>query len=74
MAAQVIELKTPDNCFLQLVMWLENTRYFGMVFMLDIDFETYGVTLYGGETNVESFREELAKGIEYIKNNWNEEF
>lgn len=67
--AEAIALSRQDNCFLQLITWLESVTYLEKVFVLDIDFSTYGVTLYGPDRDVEGFRRDMAKGVEYIQNN-----
>jgi hypothetical protein len=66
--AKVIKLGVKETNFLRYLMWLENTTYLNTVFVLDIDFETYGVTLYGNPDVVESFRQDIRESVDYIEN------
>ncbi len=47
--------------------WMENTVYAGLVFVLDIDFDTGNTTLYGHPQDTARFRNELQKYIDLVQ-------
>lgn len=72
--AESIKLGRDETNFLKTLTWMENTTYLGKAFILDIDFETYGVTLYGEHEVVDEFRNELREHVDYITNRTEENY
>jgi hypothetical protein len=64
--AEAVKLNTKAINFLNTLSWMENTTYLGRCFVIDIDFENYGVSVYGGQNDAEEFRSEVKGYVEYI--------
>jgi hypothetical protein len=67
--AESIKLNDKETNFLKTLNWMESTTYLGRAFILDIDFENYGVTLYGAHDVVDEFRADLKQYADYIEEN-----
>jgi uncharacterized protein (DUF1919 family) len=66
MAVQ-LQLNTIKRSMLDCCNWMENTCYRGLVFVLDIDFDSGHTTLYGHPNDTSRFRNELQSYLDIVQ-------
>lgn len=65
---EAVRLNRKEQNFLHLLSWMENTVYLDKVYVLDINLQEYGASLYGNPEDVTLFKEEYEHLVDYIEN------
>ena len=59
MGANKARLTPEEESLMHLIPWMENTTYLGKVYVLDVNFDTGSVVLYGDNNDTTQFRQEM---------------